>query len=395
MTMQFTETELLAIQFARSEHYHLSATYSAALTMGNCSTVHAMIDARRRVDGTVTAADAKAVYAAANVELDDWAVGEINFTEIADDFNEGREPESISDVIRDSLTTMTVIGTSAQLSAQLDRADYSKVNKILEALGGKWNKKAGAHVFAGSDPEEVIATYLETGKLDKPEKFGFFPTPAPLARELVELAGLQPGDTVLEPQAGTGGLASICAEVVGHANVTCYEIQQKNCDVLKSLGFQVEQADFLTVEPTRLFSKVICNPPFEKQADISHVLAGFRFVEPGGTMAAIMSIGVTFRTNSKTTQFRAFLDSMGASIRVNDKDAFKESGTAAQTVSIVFQKPHDWPVEAPARIEVARPIPAAVLALESDLEAVAPALAIVARIQPKPQPQQSAFCFSN
>lgn len=299
--MQFNEVELLAIQFPRSEHYGISATYSASLTMGNCTTVHAMIDARRRVDGTVTAADAKAVFLAANVQLDEWALGEVNFAEIADDFNEGREPEPIPDVIRDSLTSMAVSGTSAKLSAQLDRADYAKVNKILEALGGKWNKKAGAHVFAGCDPEEVIANYLETGKLDKPEKFGFFPTPAPLARELVKLAGLRPGDTVLEPQAGIGGIANICAEVVGNGNVTCYEIQQNNCDVLRSLGFQVEQADFLTVEPTRLFSHVICNPPFEKQADISHVLAGFRFVEPGGTMAAIMSIGVTFRTNSKTT----------------------------------------------------------------------------------------------
>lgn len=393
--MQFNEAELLAIQFPRSEHYGISATYSASLTMGNCSKVHALMDARRRVDGTVTAADAKAVFAAANVKLDEWARGEVNFAEIADEFNEGREPESIPDVIRDSLTTMVVSGTAAKLSAQLDRADYAKVNKILEALGGKWNKKAGAHVFAGCDPEEVIANYLETGKLDKPEKFGFFPTPAPLARELVKLAGLKPGDTVLEPQAGVGGIANICAEVVGKGNVTCYEIQQKNCDVLRSLGFQVEQTDFLTVEPTRLFSTVICNPPFEKQADISHVLAGFRFVEPGGTMAAIMSIGVTFRTNSKTTQFRAFLDSMGAKIRVNDKDAFKESGTAAQTVSIVFKKPHDWPVEAPSRIEVARPTSAPLLALDDDLEAVAPALAIVARIQPKsnPQPAQAAFAF--
>jgi predicted RNA methylase len=393
--MQFTEAELLAIQFPRSEHYNLSATYSASLTMGNCAKVHALMDARRRVDGTVTAADAKAVFAAANVQLDEWARGEVNFTEIADDFNEGREPESIPDVIRDSLTTMTVSGTSAKLSAQLDRADYAKVNKILEALGGKWNKKAGAHVFAGCDPEEVIANYLETGKLDKPEKFGFFPTPAPLARELVKMAGLRPGHTVLEPQAGVGGIANICAEVVGKGNVTCYEIQQKNCDVLRSLGFNVERADFLTVEPTQLFSHVICNPPFEKQADISHVLAGFRFVEPGGTMAAIMSIGVTFRTNSKTTQFRAFLDSMGAKITVNDKDAFKESGTAAQTVSIVFQKPHDWPTETPARIETSRPTPAPVLVLDDDLEAVAPALAIVSRVQPKskPQPAQGSFAF--
>lgn len=393
--MQFTEAELLAIQFPRSEHYGISATYSASLTMGNCAKIHAKIDAMRRVDGTVTAADVKSVYLSENVQVDEWAHGEVVFSEIADDFNEGREPESISDVIRDSLTTMTVIGNSAKLSAQLERADYAKVNKILEALGGKWNKKAGAHVFAGCDPEEVIANYLETGKLDKPVKFGFFPTPAPLARQLVKMSGLKPGDTVLEPQAGVGGIANICAEVVGKGNVTCYEIQQKNCDVLRSLGFQVEQADFLTVEPTRLFSHVICNPPFEKQADISHVLAGFRFVQPGGTMAAIMSIGVTFRTNSKTTQFRAFLDSLGAKITVNDKDAFKESGTAAQTVSIVFQKPHDWPVEAPARIEIARPTPAPALALDNDLEAVAPALAIVARIQSKskPQPAQTSFAF--
>ncbi|MFC5550174.1 hypothetical protein [Massilia aerilata] len=392
--MKFTEAELLAIQFPRSEHYGLSSTYSASLTMGNCVKIHAAIDARRRIDGTVSAADVEAVYKAANVQLDEWALGPVNFAEIADDFNDGREPESIPDMIRDSLITMTVIGNSAKLSAQLERADYAKVNKILEALGGKWNKKAGAHVFAGCDPEEAIANYLETGKLDKPEKFGFFPTPAPLARELVKLAGLKPGDTVLEPQAGVGGIANICAEVVGKGNVTCYEIQQKNCDVLRSLGHQVEQADFLTVEPTRLFSHVICNPPFEKQADISHVLAGFRFVEPGGTMAAIMSIGVTFRTNSKTTQFRAFLDSMKATIKVNDKDAFKESGTAAQTVSIVFQKPHDWPLEAPARIEAAHPTPAPVLALEADLEAVAPALAIVARIQPKSKPQPAQGCFA-
>lgn len=392
--MQFTDAELLAIQFPRSEHYGISATYSASLTMGNCAKIHAKIDALRRVDGTVTAADVKSIYLSEKVQLDEWAHGEVVFAEIADDFNEGREPESIPDVIRDSLTTMTVIGTSAKLSAQLDRADYAKVNKILEALGGKWNKKAGAHVF-GCDPEDVIANYLETGKLDKPEKFGFFPTPAPLARELVRMADLQPGHTVLEPEAGVAGIANICAEVTGKGNVVCYEIQQQNCDVLRSLGFKVEQADFLTVEPTQQFDRVILNPPFEKQADIEHVMHAFKFLKPGGTLAAIMSIAVTFRSNSKTTQFRTFLDSMEARIKVNDKDAFKESGTAAQTVSIVFQKPHDWPVETPARIELANPTPAPALALDDDLKAVAPALAIVARIQPKskPQPAQSAFAF--
>jgi predicted RNA methylase len=391
--MKFSEAELLAIQFPHSEHYGLSATYSAALMMGNCAKIHAAIDARRRVDGTVTAADVHAVYLAEKVQLDDWALGPVNFAEIADDFNEGREPESIADVIRDSLTTMTVTGTSAKLSAKLERADYAKVNKILEALGGKWNKKTASHVFANVDPEEAIANYLETGKLDKPENFGFFPTPAPLARVLVKLAGLQPGHTVLEPEAGVGGIATVCAETVGKGNVACYEIQQKNCDVLRSLGFNVTQADFLTVEPRTEFTHVILNPPFEKQADVDHVMHAFKFLKPGGTMAAIMSIAVTFRSNSKTTQFRAFLDSMGATIIVNDKNAFKESGTAAQTVSVIFKKPHDYPVTAPACVQTVRPTPAPVLALDADLEAVAPALAIVARIQPKQQFEQCSFAF--
>ena len=35
---------------------------------------------------------------------------------------------------------------------QLDRNDYVKVNKALEALGGKWNRKAKAHLFDEDPP---------------------------------------------------------------------------------------------------------------------------------------------------------------------------------------------------------------------------------------------------
>jgi predicted RNA methylase len=337
--MKFNESELQAIQFPRSEHYGVSATYSASLTMGNCVKIHAKIDALRRVDGTVTAADVKAVYLARNVQLDEWAQGEVNFAEIADDFNEGREPEPIADVIRDSLISMKLEWNTATLVQQLERNDYAKVNKILEALGGKWNKKAGAHVFGDADPEEAIASYLETGKLDKPQKFGFFPTPDLLGRELVKLSGLKPGDTVLEPESGVGDLALICAEIVGTENVACYEIQSKNCDVLRAKGLQVVEVDFLQVQPTFKVSKVIMNPPFERQADIEHVLHAYNFLEPGGVLAAIMSLGVTFRSNAKTVRFREFLSSMNAKIVVNDAGAFKASGTLAQTISIVFERP--------------------------------------------------------
>lgn len=337
--LKFDDAELKAIQQPQSAHYELSATFSASLTMENDGRICAAIDSKRRVDGTVTADDVKAIFNSLDVEVDEWAHGSVDFGVLAANFNEDREPEPIPDVIRDSLISMKVEGNSAALVQQLERNDYARVNKILEALGGKWNKKAGAHVFANADPEDVIASYLETGKLDKPQKFGFFPTPEPLARELVKLSGLQQGDTVLEPEAGVGGLALICAEIVGVENVACYEIQSKNCDVLRAKGLQVVEVDFLKVQPTFKVSKIVMNPPFERQADIDHVLHAYQFLEPGGTLAAIMSLGVTFRTNAKTVRFRDFLSSMNAKIVVNEVGAFKASGTMTQTVSIVVVRP--------------------------------------------------------
>ena len=104
-----------------------------------------------------------------------------------------------------------------------------------------------------------------------------------------------------------------------------------------------------------------------------------------------MSIAITFRTNNKTTQFRAFLDSMRARVTINDKNAFKESGTAAQTVTVIFQKPHESSTTSPARIEVARQTPDPMLALDDDLEHAAKAPAIVATLPRKQQPAQASL----
>ena len=43
-------------------------------------------------------------------------------------------------------------------SVQLDRKAYTEVNKVLENMGGKWNRKAKAHVFAKDDD---VAEMLE------------------------------------------------------------------------------------------------------------------------------------------------------------------------------------------------------------------------------------------
>jgi hypothetical protein len=90
---------------------------------------------------------------------------------------------------------------------QLERKLYVAVNKALEALGGKWNRKEKSHVF-DFEPDEAIEKLLQTGEYVCAKKeFQFFETPEWLAKKMVDIADIQPGDRVLEPSAGRGAIA--------------------------------------------------------------------------------------------------------------------------------------------------------------------------------------------
>ena len=66
-------------------------------------------------------------------------------------------------------------------SVQLDRKTYTEVNKVLENMGGKWNQKAKAHVFAKDDDvaemlENVMLTQ-EVKDLKREDRRGRRPDP--------------------------------------------------------------------------------------------------------------------------------------------------------------------------------------------------------------------------
>lgn len=339
--MNHSQCEINAVQAASQTPYELSATYSASLTMENDAGICSKINALRRIDGTVLSVDVEKIFNLFHVDIDSWARGTVDFDLLASNFNDGHEPEPVADSILDALKQATILGNSVKLSAQLEKNDYAKVNKIIEALGGKWNRKSSSHLFPTDDAGDRLADFIQTGKLDKPEKFGFFPTPAGLAKHLIAMADLSHNSKVLEPSAGIGNLALQCSEIVGRSNITCFEIQEKNCIALRKKGFSVKNCDFLAETPTAEFDFCILNPPFEKQQDIDHVLHAFKFLKPGGTLAAIMSGGISFRSNKKTVDFRTFLDSLDAVVGQNADDAFKESGTMVRTITVKIIKPMD------------------------------------------------------
>lgn len=214
----------------------------------------------------------------------------------------------------------------------MDRQLYVRTDTVLKAAGGKWHRKQRVHLFDG-DAADAIEQILLTGQVtSKKQQFGYFPTPAPVVEQLMELADIQPGMRTLEPSAGRGAIA-LAAAAQG-ALVDCVEIQADNADALtaeRNPNITIVVADFLATTPQPIYDRVVMNPPFARQQDIAHVKHAWTALKPGGRLVAVMSAGITFRSGDAAT-FRRFLNETGGDLHEVPDGAFKESGTGVSTV---------------------------------------------------------------
>lgn len=237
------------------------------------------------------------------------------------------------------LARATTDGDALTLVGQLDRKLYVATNAVLEAGGGKWNKKAKAHLFEGGAAEameQIILTGEVTLIRTIQQDFGYFPTPPAVVARLMALADVQPGMQALEPSAGRGAIAH--ALVAAGAEVDCVELLADNVAHLAAnvAANAVQQADFLSIAPCQEYALVCMNPPFAKQADIHHVNHALKFLKPGGRLVSVMSASVTFRDNKLTTDFRDLVRARGGSIEALPEGSFKESGTGVNAVIVVI-----------------------------------------------------------
>lgn len=241
------------------------------------------------------------------------------------------------------LSDAQVEGSVVRLTRQLERKDYLAVNDVLAALGGKWDRRSKGHVF-GEDPAARIDLAILTGQVERPQDFGFFPTPPDVAAHIAELAELQDYQHVLEPSAGDGALIDAILERAPFAGVFACELLEANYKRLvvkyaDNPRMRLWQGDFLSIRPEPRYQRVIMNPPFVARADIEHVMCAWEWLEQDGRLIAIMSAGVRFREDSKTRAFRAFVDQYGGEIEDLPEGAFKPSGTMVRTVVVRIDKP--------------------------------------------------------
>lgn len=233
-------------------------------------------------------------------------------------------------------------GPNVKIVQQLSRPDYTALNKVLEACGGKWNRKAQAHVF-DEDPSEILDAVMQTGQyFNKKKSLDQFDSTQVVIDAVIELAKFPDGERgnmsfrTLEPSAGVGMLATAAARF---SQLDAIELDEERSRILRAnpLIDDVTTADFLTVEPNPIYNRIIMNPPFSKQQDIDHVLHALRFLEPGGILVSVMSAGVLFRMNKKTVEFRYLVEDLGGTFHRLPDGAFSASGTEVSSVVVRIQ----------------------------------------------------------
>ncbi|MCW1830148.1 class I SAM-dependent methyltransferase [Enterobacter asburiae] len=225
------------------------------------------------------------------------------------------------------------------LSAQLDRALYLKTNKVLDAAGGKWNRKEKAHVFP-SDAGERLDQLLMTGEIVIPQdEFNYFPTPPDIIAAMIAGAAPTAGDRILEPGFGDGRIIRVVQAVSPGALITGVELMddrfaQASADKALSSTATLIHADFLRWEPEQKFNVILMNPPFFKRSDVKHVNHALDMLETGGRFASVMPASIEFRQDTLTVELRKRIADLGGSIEKLPADTFKSVGTRVNTVMV-------------------------------------------------------------
>lgn len=260
-------------------------------------------------------------------------------------FAGSRATFAVEDDIGDLLRQCVVSHDSVTIPGQLPRETYERLNKVLTAAGGRWNRSRRAHVFA-RDPRDVLASALTTGQaVDVQKHYQAFYTPPELAELLVRKTELADYTCprVLEPSCGDGRLlAAIARHSTSAARVQAYEIDPVAAAAARSQAqpnVTVSERDFLTVPAGQDYQVIVMNPPFSRGLDIVHVTRALDHLAPSGRLVTVMSTSWQTAQTAKPRAFRELIAHWQADVETLPAGMFSSSGTDIATTLLTFRSP--------------------------------------------------------
>jgi 16S rRNA G1207 methylase RsmC len=166
---------------------------------------------------------------------------------------------------------------------------------------------------------------------------GYFPTPEPLVKMMLECADIEDGMRILEPSAGSGAIADAVKAAGFSSMLGVCEINYQLHDLLALKGHFVIGRDCLE-DVQAQYHRILMNPPFEKNQDIAHVRAMYDHLTDDGVLVAILSPHFEYAQDRASVDFRAWLDEVGANWMEIPAGAFKQSGTQVATRLMIIDK---------------------------------------------------------
>ena len=230
----------------------------------------------------------------------------------------------------------TLTEETLTLPQQLSRPAYLEINKFLEVMQIKWDKKRKLHLL-GPGSYALLQGLLETETVtDKKVAFQQFYTPPTLAQQLAELAEIEEQHTCLEPSAGKGAIVDAILRY--SQKVTAVELDPENCKELHARAkLVVYQGDFLS-QPLPKFDRVVMNPPFTKAQDITHVTRAFGLLNPDGVLVAVVAQGALQRKTKAGAAFAELYVQYGEQSFDLPAATFKTAGTLVNASVIKLRK---------------------------------------------------------
>lgn len=228
------------------------------------------------------------------------------------------------------------------------------------ALNAVIGKKYAKNLLNSPAPEENVAEVIkplaarlptQTWRSREQTILQQFSTPPAIAYLLAYLLNLKPGEQILEPSAGTGGLA-IWASGLGletHVN----EIDPRRRELLEILGFQptAHNAEFINDFLSGEISAdvLMMNPPFSSTGGrtannsskfgFRHVSSALERLEPGGKFGIILgeAAGLDTKTGNDFWRETSRRASVKAVIKIDGREYYK-MGTSVDVTLIVGTK---------------------------------------------------------
>ncbi|WP_216912982.1 class I SAM-dependent methyltransferase [Nocardia noduli] len=258
----------------------------------------------------------------------------------------------VPEFAREILAEARIEGRNLYLPQQLSTADYQKVDRVLEAMGGKWNRRARAHVFP-DDPSQIIEAALARGSTpntDRKVLEAYWATPEPLARHLVAgqhsgIAALPPGARVLEPSAGDGALVRAILATNPGVEVTAVEPDRARAaciDYDPRITIVIDGFEEFAATATSRYAAVVMNPPFALPGRptvwMDHLHTAWDLLDDGGQLLALAPNGYTYRNHRDYRAMREFITAHGGHEPL-PAGAFAASGTDTDTVLLHARRP--------------------------------------------------------